>query len=107
MGESLKIIRFNDDNHAERIWINGRFVGTTANLDEVFEEFLKISQEKTWFRTESTTIWTCDDFEEFEEDKEWMIDKIWDWFNVVEIMIPSQILAIQSKNWELLLDLII
>ena len=46
MGESLKIIRFNDDNHAERIWINGRFVGTTANLDEVFEEFLKISQEK-------------------------------------------------------------
>lgn len=27
MGENLKIIRFNDDNHAERIWVNGKFIG--------------------------------------------------------------------------------
>lgn len=101
--ENLKIIRFNDDNHAERIWINGKFVGTAADLDEVFKKFLQISQEKQWCGVESTSIWVCDDFDDIDEDT---VEEIWDWFNEVKEMTPSQRLAVMSKNWEWLIDLI-
>lgn len=105
MGENLKIIRFNDDNHAERIWANGKFIGTTADMDNVFLKFWEVCKEKQWFGVETTSIWVCDDFDEYDEDDE-IVDKIWDWFDTVETMTPSQILAVQSKNWELLKDLI-
>jgi hypothetical protein len=103
MGENLKIIRFNDDNHAEKIWVNGKFIGTAADLDEVFKKFLQISQEKQWCGVECTSIWVCDDFDDIDEDT---VDEIWDWFNEVEQMTPSQRLAVESKNWEWLIDLI-
>lgn len=101
--ENLKIIRFNDDNHAEKIWVNGKFIGTASDMDDVFENFLKISQEKQWCGVESTSIWVCDDFDEIDEDT---VEEIWDWFNEVEEMTPSQRLAVESKNWKWLIDLI-
>ena len=103
MGENLKIIRFNDDNHAERIWVNGKFIGTTANMDDVFLNFWEVCKEKQWSGVESTSIWVCDDFDDVDEDT---VDEIWDWFNTVEEMTPSQRLAVMSKNWEWLIDLI-
>lgn len=103
MGENLKIIRFNDDNHAERIWVNGKFIGTAANMDDVFLNFWEVCKEKQWSGVESTSIRVCDDFDDVDEDT---VDEIWDWFNEVEQMTPSQRLAVESKNWEGLIDLI-
>jgi hypothetical protein len=101
--ENLKIIRFNDDNHAERIWVNGKFIGTASNMDDVFLKFWEVCKEKQWSGVESTSIWVCDDFDDIDEDT---VDEIWDWFNEVEQMTPSQRLAVESKNWEWLIDLI-
>ena len=70
MGENLKIIRFNDDNHTERIYINGKFAGTLAEIEYVFEKFLEISQEKHWCGVETTSIWVCDDFDDIDEDEQ-------------------------------------
>lgn len=101
--ENLKIISFNDDNHAKRIWVNGKFIGTMADMDNVFLKFWEICKEKQWSGVEGTSIWVCDDFDDVDEDT---VEEIWDWFNTVKEMTPSQRLAVESKNWEWLVKMI-
>ena len=31
--DELNLITFNDDNHAERVWLNGKYVGTAKAVD--------------------------------------------------------------------------
>ena len=101
--KKLKIIRFNDDNHAERLWANGVYLGTLADIDSVIE-FLLDTINDNYFETkeyfnkvESTSIWVCDDFDEdIDED---IVDDIWEWFNTVEIMTQEQINLVEKKEW--------
>lgn len=103
MENRLDIIRFNDDNHAERIWAEGKYIGDLSNIDYVFENLLSIIKESGKVDgIKSTSIYVCDDFDEDDE----IIDNIWDWFNKVKEMTPEQMEKVHNKDWEVLNDLI-
>lgn len=95
----LSIIRFNDDNHAERIWANGEYMGALNDIEFVLKNFMMICNKNKYEEIESTSIWTCDDFADYEEDDDF-IDDIWQWFNTVETMTEEQIQLVQQRKWE-------
>ena len=103
MENRLDIIRFNDDNHAERIWANGKYIGDLSNIEFVFENLLSIAQDTGKLDgIKSTEVYVCDDFDEEDE----IVDNIWDWFNNVEQMTQEQMEKVHNKNWKALNDLI-
>ena len=104
--KKLKLIRFNDDNHAERIWANGEYLGALNDIEFVLKNFMEICNQNKFEDIESTSIWICDDFEEYEEDDEEMIDYICDWFNTVEQMTPQEIELVENRKWEELYKII-
>ena len=105
----LSIIRFNDDNHPERIWANGQFIGTDSNKEYMFSSLLDIINQnhmdgKEYYTgIEDTEIYVCDDFEEMSEDE---ADEIWDFFNETDTFTPEQMQFIIQKDWENLLKII-
>lgn len=102
--DRLNIITFNDDNHAERVWINGLYVGTSNCIANIIQKSVIIIKDlNDDFNTEETNIWTCDDFEDVDEET---VDYIWDFFNNVEKMNEDQIKAISDRDWEKLRKLI-
>ena len=98
--EKIKIIRFNDDNHAERIWANGEYLGSLNDIEFVLKNFMMICNKNKFEDIESTSIWVCDDFADYEEDNEEMIDYIWEWFNNVEKMTEEEIKLVEERKWE-------
>ena len=77
-------------------WIEGIFIKAKPRV------------EKPKFETSSSLdedgdVEIDDDIDDVDEDT---VDEIWDWFNEVEQMTPSQRLAVESKNWQWLIDLI-
>lgn len=106
MENRLDIIRFNDDNHAERIWVDGEYIGDLSDIEYVFKNFIDIIQMKdTIGKIVSTAVYVCDDFDDFDEEDE-IVDNIWNWFNEVELMTQEQIEKVHNKNWRALNDLI-
>lgn len=106
MENRLDIIRFNDDNHAERIWVDGEYIGDLSDIEYVFKNFIDIIQMKdTIGKIVSTVVYVCDDFDDFDEEDE-IVDNIWNWFNEVELMTQEQIEKVHNKNWRALNDLI-
>ena len=102
----LDIIRFNDDNHAERIWVDGEYIGDLSDIEYVFKNFIDIIQMKdTIDKIVSTAVYVCDDFDDFDEEDE-IVDNIWNWFNEVELMTQEQMEKVHNKNWRALNDLI-
>ena len=102
--ERLNIITFNDDNHAERVWINGLYVGTTNCIASILQKSVIIIKDlNDDFNTEETNIWACDDFDDVDEET---VDYIWDFFNNVEQMSENQMEAIKDRDWEKLRKLI-
>lgn len=105
----LSVIRFNDDNHPERIWVNGQFIGTTSNIEYVLSEFLDIINQnhingREYFTgIDDVEIWVCDDFDDMEEDD---VDEIWDFFNQTDNFTEEQINFIHNKDWGNLLRVI-
>lgn len=97
--KKVKIIRFNDDNHAEKLWANGIYLGNMSDIEFVLSNFLDICNKDDYEEIESTSIWICDDFEDYEEDDE-MIDDICEWFWNCEKMTDEQVNLIQEKSWE-------
>lgn len=98
--EKIKIIRFNDDNHAERIWANGEYLGSLNDIEFVLKNFMTICNQNKFEDIESTSIWVCDDFADYEKDDEEMIDYIWEWFNTVEEMTEEQMEKVEERKWE-------
>lgn len=94
--DKFNLIRFNDDNHAERIFVNGKFLGTLADIEYVLKNFIQICNVEKADEIESTSIYVCDDFDEIDED---MVDDIWEWFNHVEKMTYKEIELVKNKNW--------
>lgn len=99
--KKVTIIRFNDDNHAERIWANGKFIGGLSDIDSVFKNFLEICNKEKFDDIDSISIWFCDDFDDVEEE---IVDELWEWFYYVKQMTPKQINLIKEKKWKELYD---
>ena len=100
--KELNIIRFNDDNHDERLWANGVYIGSLSDIDSLIDFLVDIINEN-YFETKeyfdivkSTSIWVCDDFDNMDED---IIDNIWNWFNTVDIMTSKQLELVKKKDW--------
>lgn len=101
--EKLSIIRFNDDNHAERIWADGIFIGTLSDIESVFENLIDIINKKGNIDgIKPVLIYVCDDFEDYDEEDE-IVDDIWCWFNEVEKMTKKQMDLVHKKDWTNLL----
>ena len=106
MDNRLDIMRFNDDNHSERIWVDGKYIGDLSDIDSIFEKLLLIAQDTGKLDgINSVSVYVCDDFDDFDEEDE-IIDNIWDWFNEVEQMTLEQMEKIHDKDWKGLNDLI-
>ena len=106
MENKLDIIRFNDDNHAERVWADGKYIGDLSDIEFVFENLLSIAQDTGKLDgINSVSVYVCDDFDDFDEEDE-IVDNIWNWFNEVESMTQEQMEKVHNKNWRALNDLI-
>lgn len=106
MENRLDIIRFNDDNHAERIWADGKYIGDLSDIEFVFENLLSIAQDTGKLDgINSVSVYVCDDFDDFDKEDE-IVDNIWNWFNEVESMTQEQMEKVHNKNWRALNDLI-
>lgn len=108
--DELSIIRFNDDNHPERIFINGNFVGVASDIGNIIIRSIPFIKElNDEYRVVETSVYVCDDFEEFDEDDEAendIVDSIWMFFNDVEEMSEEQIELIFKKDWRKLYETI-
>lgn len=98
----ISLINFNDDNHAERIWFDGKYVGDMSNFDKVIKNILEHSKRIKGIieGIESTHLYVCDDFDELDEEQ---LDEICDYFYDVGEMTNQEIEYIQNKDWEKLL----
>ena len=95
----LNLIRFNDDNHAERIFLNGTYVGTTNDIGEILKKSVNIIKDlNDDYKFIETVVYVCDDFDEFDEDDE-IVENIWNFFNEVEKINEKQRELIKEKNW--------
>ena len=95
--DRLILITFDDDNHAKRIFINGKYVGNLSNIGKVFENSINIIKDlNDDYKFEETHVWVCDDFDEVDGD---IVDAIWEFFDNVEQMTEAQIKLIQNKDW--------
>lgn len=98
----LSIIRWNDDNHAERVWINGKCIGDMSDPDRIFSKIIEATKKYNPDEYEGTTVYLCEDFDEYaelfaneEEFEEW-VDEMSDWFYDVEEMSPKQVELIEQ-----------
>ncbi len=101
----MDVIKFNDDNHAERMWINGRYVGDASNLSEIVCNAVKLFNNVKVEQFSETDVWIYD-FEEIESFTEEDIEILSDWFSSITSMAFGQIEFIKAKNFELLLKTI-
>lgn len=105
--DKLYLIRFNDDNHDETVWVNGIYAGTITHPKDILEKTMTIiSDEKLVpgnFEIEEVVVYVCDDFDESEE---YVADEIWDWFNQTVSMSDDEMKAVINKDWSKLYDLI-
>lgn len=94
------LIRFNDDNHPERIFVNGQYVGNTSDLSYIIKNIIDIAKDlNDDYKFIETTIYVCDDFYDYDEDNE-IVDNIWSFFNETEQMTEKQVELIMKKDWK-------
>ena len=104
--DKFNLIRFNDDNHAERIFVNGEYVGNVSDIGFVIKNIIGIAKNlNDEYAFKETTVYVCDDFYNYDEDDE-IVDIIWDFFNETEKMTEEQIELILKKDWEKLAKII-
>ena len=104
--DKFNLIRFNDDNHAERIFINGKYVGNISDIGFVIKNIIDIAKNlNDEYAFKETTVYVCDDFYDYDEDDE-TVDIIWGFFNETEQMTEKQIELIFRKDWENLVKII-
>lgn len=95
----ISLIRFNDDNHAERIFINGEYVGSLCSIGLLIKNIIDATRNLNYdYEFKETLIYVCDDFADYDEDDE-IIENIWDFFNSCGQMSEEQINAIENRDW--------
>lgn len=104
--DKFNLIKFNDDNHAERIFVNGEYVGNVSDIGFVIKNIIDIAKNfNDEYAFKETTVYVCDDFYNYDEDDE-IVDIIWNFFNETEKMTEEQIKLIFRKDWETLVKTI-
>jgi hypothetical protein len=104
--DKFNLIRFNDDNHAERIFVNGKYVGNISDIGFVIKNIIDIAKDlNDEYEFKETEVYVCDDFYDYDEDDE-IVDTIWNFFNETEQMTEKQIELIFRKDWENLVKII-
>ena len=102
----FNLIRFNDDNHAERIFVNGKYIGNMSDIGFVIKNVIDIAKDlNNEYKFKETQVYVCNDFDDYDEDDE-IIDNIWDFFNETEQMTEKQVELIFKKDWENLAKII-
>ncbi len=102
----FNLIRFNDDNHAERIFANGKYMGNMSDIGFVIKNVIDIAKDlNNEYKFKETQVYVCDDFDDYDEDDE-IIDNIWNFFNETEQMTEKQVELIFKKDWENLAKII-
>lgn len=104
----ISILKYNDDNHDERVWINGEYAGTITETSRIIEKVFEMIKNQSLDINDLTlddesTIFAYGDFDSVSEDD---AEFIWDWFDNVEHMSDAQIKAIKLQDWKSLLDII-
>ena len=104
----LNIVRFDDDNHAQRIWANGIYIGTTSDIAYLFENLLNIFNnryaEKEYFTgINDIEIYIFDDFYELDDEES---EILCDFFYTAEKFTEEQQKYIHVKDWKNLLKVI-
>lgn len=98
--DKFNLIRFNDDNHAERIFVNGKYVGNMSDIGFVIKNIINIAKDlNDEYVFRETLVYVCDDFYDYEEDDE-IVDIIWNFFNGTEQITEEQVELIFKKDWE-------
>lgn len=95
----IDIIRFNDDNHAERVWVNKKYVGDTSNIESILINTIMVvggNSEEENKQITTTEVYVCDDFDDMDEE---IVDTIWEWFNLVLDMTDEQLELVHNKDW--------
>ena len=95
----ISLIRFNDDNHAERIFINGKYIGNSNDIGFVIRNALLLCKGVEQVDIKETPVYVCDDFADYDEE-DTFVDDIWEFFNTVENMTEKQIEYIEQRNWK-------
>ena len=101
----LDIITFDDDNHVKKVWLNGILINESNRIEDLICSCVKFCNNKCFDKFEISSIYLCDDFDEFDEDSD-EIDNICYWFDTVKIMTNEQISCIKSRKWKNLLEII-
>ena len=102
--DRLNLIRFNDDNHAERLWLNGTYIGDLSNIGSIIQNSIVIIKDlNDDYKFEDISVYVCDDFDDVDDDD---VDRIWEFFNKVEQISEKQMKLIIDKNWKELLKTI-
>lgn len=102
--DELNMLKFNDDNHAERIWINGKYVGDTSSIFRVITNSIDIIKDlNDNYKVKCDSVYVCDDFEDCEEEK---VDEIWEFFNNADYITEEQRDLIYKRDWDGLCEII-
>lgn len=95
--DKLRIIIFDDENHANKIWIEGKLVGKSDNISYIIKNSVDIiKQLNDDYEIIETyiNIWN-----EFDIEDESLIDYILDYFDNVNNMTEKEVELIQNKDW--------
>lgn len=98
--DKFNLIRFNDDNHAERIFANGKYVGNMSDIGFVIKNIINIAKDlNDEYVFREIEVYVCDDFYDYDEEDE-IVDIIWNFFNETEQITEEQVELIFKKDWE-------
>ena len=95
--QKMNLIIWDDDNHAERIFFNGHFVGTTADIGDMINNIIRYIDGFELSKLKCTRVYGCDDFDNVSED---VSDNIWDFLCFADDLTERQIELIENKDWE-------
>ena len=96
------LIVWDDDNHAQKIFFNGHFVGTTADIGNMINNVLifyinEYIDEFKLSKLKCTEVHAWADFDDVDED---VYDNIFDFFDYADELSERQIELIENKDWE-------
>lgn len=95
--QKMNLIIWDDDNHAERIFFNGHFVGTTGDIGDMINNIIRYIGGFELSKLKCTKVYGCDDFDNVNED---VSDNIWDFLCFADDLTERQIKLIENKDWE-------
>lgn len=95
--QKMNLITWDDDNHAKRVFFNGHFVGTTADIGDMINNIIKYIDGFELSKIECKEVYSCDTFDDIDEE---VYDNIFDFFEFADDLSERQIELINNEDWE-------